>query len=145
VRRADGLEDLDAVALRLLGHAFGQFGAADAVGETGVVVEALGDAGLATRRGLLDDQHLGVLARAVDRRRQSRRSAADDDEVVLLLRGDAREPDSIGQLVVRRFGEERAVGKDDRRDDALAVVARFDLGGLLGELFEVDPLVGHAV
>ena len=44
---ADGLEDLDAVALGLLGHALGQLDAADAVGEAGVVVESLGDAGLA--------------------------------------------------------------------------------------------------
>ena len=67
-RRADGLEDLDAVALRLLGHALGQLRAADTVGEAGIVVESLGDPGLTAGRGLLDDEHL---ARSRARRRST--------------------------------------------------------------------------
>ena len=63
--------------LRLLHDPVGELGAADAVGEPGVVVEPLGHARLTAEALAVDHQRLEVLARGVDRRREPGRTAAD--------------------------------------------------------------------
>ena len=104
-------------------NALGQLGAADAVGEAGVVVEPLGHAGLAAERRAVERRASRRFSRArVDRRGEPGRPAADDHQVV---RRDARV--AARARASRRAPRWRArpggaVGEHDRRDDPLAVV-----------------------
>ncbi len=75
-------EQLHAVPAGLLDEPVGQLAAADAVREAGVVVDPLGDAGLAAEAGLVHHDRLDALPGGVDGGRQSGRAAADDHQVV---------------------------------------------------------------
>ena len=137
-RHGHGRQQLDAVPGRLLREAVGELGTGDALGEPGVVVEALGDPGLAAEGRSLDDEGAGVLPGGVDAGRQSRRAATDDDHVVVAVHRGAAEAELLRQLLVRGLRQEAAVREHDRRDDLLAVVHPLDDLRGLGVLLEVD-------
>src|SRR5579863_4360309 len=63
---ADRAQQLDLVAARLRDEALRQVRAADSFGEPRVVVDPLGDAGLAAEPAALDDHCVDALARRVD-------------------------------------------------------------------------------
>ena len=139
-----GGEELDAVALRLLDHAFSELGAADALREAGIVVDTLGGASLSPQRALLDDQGVDALTSAVDGRRQAGRTPADDDQVIeRALRLEAK-PQLLGQLIVAGLHQEGAFREDDGRDDLLAIVLPTNEVSRCLVLIDVDPLIGDA-
>ena len=141
----DGRQHLDLVAGRLLGESLGELGTLDAFGEPGVVVEALGDAGLAAKCRALDDERAQVLAGAVDGGGETGRPATNDDDVIGVGHRRSREADLLGELLVRRLHQMRTIGENDGRDDLLTVVEILHhlCGG--GVDFEVDELEGHAL
>src|SRR5262249_33102430 len=77
----------------------------DAVRESGIVVDALGDAGLSTEAGLVDDDRFDALAGRINGRRETGRTAADDHQVILRSVGFECEPELARELIVRRFQE----------------------------------------
>ena len=78
-------EQLHLVAAGLGDESLGEVGAADAVRESRVVVDSLGDARLTAETAALDHDRVDALPRRVDRGREPRRAATDDREVVALL------------------------------------------------------------
>ena len=144
----DGLghKDLHAEALGLLAHLVGQVRAGDALGEAGVVVDALGGSGLAADTTALDDQGVHALAGGVDGGGQSGGSGADDDEIVVGTAGPGVDVQTGGQLGVAGLSQDgTAVVEYDGGDDLTATVELSD--GNLGRrlLFDVHPTVGNAV
>ena len=99
---AHGAEQLDLVATRLGDEALGKIGAAHALGESRVVVDALGHAGLATEPAALDHDGVDSLPRRVDRGGEPGGAAADDCEVVAAALGLEREPELARELLVGR-------------------------------------------
>src|SRR5437867_11718374 len=79
---ANGREKLDFIPPGLGDEAVGQLSSADALGETGVVVDALGDPGVSAERAFLDHEAVDALASGVDGGGEAGGSAADDDQVV---------------------------------------------------------------
>src|SRR5579862_7869167 len=59
-------EYLDPESLRLAAHPVGEFGAGDAVGKAGKIVQLLGDTRLATNAGALDDQGVDTFTGGVE-------------------------------------------------------------------------------
>ena len=86
-------EEFHLVAAGLRDEALGEVSAADALRESRVVVDALGDARLAAQPAALDHDGVDALARRVDRGGEARRSAADDRQVVAATLGLEREPE----------------------------------------------------
>ena len=144
-RDRHGLQRLDPVPLGLPHDAIGEVGAADAVGEPGVVVEPFGDARLPAEPLGIDDQGFEVLARRVDAGRETRGTATHDDEVVDVLHRAALQAELVRQFLVRGLGEVRTVGEDDRRDRVGAVVPFLHDARRVGIAVHVVPLVGDAL
>ena len=136
-------EHLDAEPPGLSYDAVGELGAGDALREGRVVVDMLGDGRLAAEAGAVDRQHVEAFAGAIDRRREPGGSRTDDDHVIGGALGPGLQPQLRGQRGVRRLDQDRAVRKDDRGDDLLAVVVALDDLLRLGMLAQVDPCVGH--
>ena len=76
-------EKLHAEAFGLFAHTLGEFSAGNALGESGIVVDAFGGAGLAADAAALDNQSVHALAGGVDGGGETRRSTANDDQVVV--------------------------------------------------------------
>jgi hypothetical protein len=92
-----GGEDLGAEALGLGGRPPRQVGAADALGEAEVVLDAGAGAGLAAGRLLLDDHRAQAFGGAVDGGAEPGWTGADDDEVVKRLRRGRVQADLLGE------------------------------------------------
>ena len=142
---AHGAEQLDLVATRLGDESLGQISAADAVGEPRVVVDALGDAGLAAEPAALDDHRVDALSRRVDRRREPGGAAADDREVVAGALGLEGETELARQLLIGGLDEDVGAVEDDRRDRPPALLQLLDVPQPVGVLVDVDPVVRDAL
>src|SRR6185312_14341510 len=140
-----GREDLDPEALCLCPKAVREVGAGYAFRESGEVVEALRDTGLAADAAAFNNQRLDALARRVERRGQAGRTAANNDEVVELALRRGLKPEFCCQLGVRRFHEVAAVAEHDRRDDVLAIVDALNEGESFGIAVHIDELVSDAL
>ena len=73
--------DVQAEALRLLGHVHAQLRPADALGKAGVVLDDVGGGGLAAAELPLEQRAAQPRAQQVQPRGQARRAAADDDGI----------------------------------------------------------------
>ena len=120
-------QQLDLVATRLGDEALGQVSAADAVGKSGVVVDALGDAGLAAEPAALDHHGVDALAGGVDGGRETGRATADDREVVAAALGLQGQPELASQLLVGGVDEHVRPVEDDRRDRPATVLQLLDM------------------
>ena len=105
LQRSDilGSQNLHVEALGLLPEALGQLGAADGLGEAGVVLYLLGDARLAPYAGPFDYEGAQPLSGRVDARRQSAGAASDDHQVVVASGRLAFDSQLLGQLGVAGF------------------------------------------
>ena len=80
-------QELRSQALRLAMGAIGESGAADSIGEAGIVLDPRARARLAAGSMDLDDQRSLPLRGGVDRRRQARRPGAENDQVIVAVLG----------------------------------------------------------
>src|ERR1019366_767536 len=135
-------EEFDLVATRLGDEALGKVRTANTLGEPGVVVDALRDAGLTAETAALDHHRVDALAGRVDGRGEPRRAATDDCQVVAAAFGLEREPELAGELVVGGLDEHVGAVEDDCGNRASAVLQLLDVlqGGSV--LIDVDPVVG---
>ena len=144
-RDADRAQQLHLVATRLRDEALGQIAAADALWKSRVVVDPLGDAGLAAEPAALDDDGLDAFARGIDGGRQPGRAPAHDGEVVRAPLGFEVKPELARQILVGGFEQVTPVAEDDGRDDAAAALQLVDDPHAGGALIDVDPVVRHAL
>ena len=138
-------EQLHLVAPRLRDESLGEVSAADALRKSRVVVDALGDAGLAAEPAAFDHDGVDALARRVDRGRESRRAATDDRQVVAAALGLEREPELARQLLVGGLDEHVRPVEDDGRDRAAAFLQLLDVLEPGRVLVDVDPVVRNAL
>src|SRR5205807_1896956 len=143
---ADGGQHLELVAARLGDEAVDELTTADPLGEAGVVVDALGDPGLAAEPATVEDDGVDPLPGGVDGRGETGGATADDGQVVegaLGLEGQAQPP---RQLLVAGVDQGvAALREDDGGDGAAALLQLLDGAQALGLLVDVHPLVGDAL
>ena len=85
-------------------------------------------------------------ARGIQRRRQAGRPAADADQIVIAHARRRLQAQFLRQLGIARFHQRAAIiVKQDRRDDAFAVVDLLDKGQSVGVLFHIHPFVVDAL
>src|SRR5579863_2598212 len=113
---AHGAEQLNLVAAGLGDESFREVGATDAVGESGVVVDSLGDTRLSAETAALDHHRVDAFSRRVDRGREACRTATDDRQVVAPALGFERQAQLAGELLIGRLDEDVAAVEHDRRN-----------------------------
>ncbi len=142
---AHGAEQFDLVTTRLCDESLGEVRTANAFGEAGIVVDALGDAGLAAEPAAFDHHGVNAFSGRIDRGGEPGRAAADDREVVaapLRLEG---EPELARQHLVGGIDEHLGTVEDDGRNRAAALLQLLDVLERDRVLVDVDPVVGHAL
>jgi hypothetical protein len=130
-----------AIPLRLPHHAIGKLGARHALGETGVVIDAITDGGLAAEGARIDDDRVDALTGGVDGCRQPGGSAPHDHQVVGEPRRFQGEPDAARQHFVSGVHLMRAVAMDNRRNDLCAVLQLLEMFDRTRSFVNVDVLV----
>ena len=138
-------EQLDAEPLGLLDEAPGQLIPTDPVRESGVVIDPVRHAGLATQRGALDHHGVDALARGVDRGRETGRPATDDREVVERAARPHLQLKRARQLVVVRLKQHPAVAQHNGWDRPAAALQLLNVSPRGGVLVDIDPVVLDAV
>ncbi len=137
-------QDLHPEALRLAGGAAGQVRAAQAPGETQVVLDHRAGARLAAGGLALHQHRAQPLGGGVHRRGQARGTAAHDHQVVERAGRRGLQAGAPGQGAQVRVGQEAAVGEQHQRQPRLPVQGFLQPAGLL-VLLHVQPLVGDLV
>ncbi len=132
-------QQLDPVALGVCHEAPGELGAADALGEAGVVVDPLRRTRLPAKRAPLDDERLHPLASRVDGGRETCGPATEDDHVVGHPLGHELQAELRGKLRVRRLEQVGAIVEDDRRNRAPAVLELLHVATARLVCVDVDP------
>src|ERR1039457_117405 len=138
---AHGTEELHLVAPGLSDEAFGEISTTDALWKSGVVVDPLGDTGLATEPAALDHDGIDAFSRGIDRGGEPGRTAADDREVVATALGLEGQPELARQLLVGRVDEHFRAAEDDRWNRAPALLQFLDVLQAGGILVDVDPVI----
>src|SRR5207248_9292901 len=141
----DGSEHFHAVPAGLRDEPVGQVAAADPLREARVVLDPLGDPGLAAQAALVDHDRVDALAGGVDGGGQPGRSAADDHQVVAGPVGDQAQAELGRQLVVTGLDRVAAVGEGDRRDRPAAILQSLNAGETVRILVDINPFERYPV
>ncbi len=108
---ADGGKQLDVEAPGLLLEAVSEVATSDAIGKAGIVLDAVGDAGLAAEAAFLDDDCIEAFSAGVDAGGEPGGAPADDGYVVERQRSLQVESEFLGELFIRWFDEHGAVSE----------------------------------
>ena len=131
-------EQLHAEPLGLGDEPLDELGPADALGEAGVVVDVLRDRGVPAQRTGVEDDGFHSFACGIERRRETRRAPSHDHDVIEPARRLDLELEPSRELTVGWVDDVAAVGEDDRRDRATAVLELLERSDGVGVAIDVD-------